>query len=104
MAIVLTDGDCCTIASLKAAGDSLRALGVTVVGVGIGLGTVQNTDAVLDNLEALASVGMDGTPLVFSGAEFDEIEDLLVNALFDIGVPLACIMCLFSFHNSCCSI
>ena len=39
----------------------------------------------LDALTALASTSLDGTPLVFSGEEFSQIESLLVGALSDIG-------------------
>ena len=78
VAIVVTDGGCCTVDTLKAAGDSLRSLGVTVVGVGIGF-------ADINALNALASTDSDGNPLVFSGDEFDQIESLLVGALKDIG-------------------
>ena len=78
MAIVVTDGVCCTEETLKAAGDRLRALGATVVAVGIG--SVRDA-----TLNAFASTGPDGTPLVVTGDQFDQIESLLVGALQDIG-------------------
>lgn len=82
---MVTDGECsvadCNDATLQAAGDDLRALGVTVVGVGIG-------DAALfiDQLEIIASKKADGTPFVIFGAEFDEIESILVGTLQAQGV------------------
>ena len=79
VAIVVTDGGCCWHEILKAAGDDLRALGATVVAVGIG-------SADIDSLNSFASVGPDGAPLVFTGDQFDQIETLLVGALQDIGV------------------
>lgn len=79
IAVVVTDGGSGTFDSLKAAGDALRAEGLTVVGVGIGSG------ANINNLEALASTDEDGDPLVFSGEMFDQIESLLMDAIHDIG-------------------
>jgi ABC-type amino acid transport substrate-binding protein len=76
-AIVVTDGGCCTTETLKAAADDLRALGVTVIAVGI-----SGFDMTV--LEAIASES-GGKKLVFTGAEFDQIETLLLDALADIG-------------------
>lgn len=68
IAIVFTDGRASSTSPLAAA-DALRAEGATVAAVGIGSGVS------VPILEDIASVGADGTELVFQG-DFGDIEDL----------------------------
>lgn len=76
---MITDGKCqgCSDAELQEAGDRLRALGATVVGIGIG------TYPYTGQLEALA----DTEKLVFTGKQFDEIKSLLQESLSAAGAP-----------------
>lgn len=74
---------------MTTAADNLRALGVTVIAVGIG-GYQQSV------LEAIASES-GGKKLIFTGDEFSQIETLLVDALSDAGMfPDASAMTLYT--------
>lgn len=59
-AIIVAAGECdCTEADLIAAADGLRSIGVTVAAVSLG-------ETNIASLEAFASIGADGTLLVFA--------------------------------------
>jgi len=79
IAIVFTDGIADT--PLTEA-EELRAAGVTVAAVGIG-----NTNTAV--LEDIASERADGSEIVFTGSNFEEIEDLFSGVIRSIGAPLA---------------
>lgn len=62
-AVIVAAGECdCTEADLIAAADGLRAIGVTVAAISLG-GTSTAS------LQAFASIGADGTPLVFANQD-----------------------------------
>lgn len=98
LAIVVTDGRA-SRSEAEAAADALRAEGVTVAAVGFG------DEVDLATLEAVASVGRDGTKLVFTAFVFEDIAGLFAAALQRVGAPklrpvlLRCMWCLQSCTN-----